>query len=194
MAKGRPSKYDWGDIEKHYKAGMSQTEIVKKFQCPKSSLSERIKKEKWEQSEQAKSYISDSIAINEQKANLIEQDERVVEIADNIIDEQTRRRGLLFNGVEKAVKKMNDIIEHGLVEEKINIGDGMQKFEERKINTSDVKNALDGYDKASLTLGVNQRHSNQQINVNTQNNNSLQHTELNKQIVEDTLQAFDDEY
>jgi|GEM_PF-4606701 len=25
----RPSKYDWNDIEKHYKAGMSQADIVK---------------------------------------------------------------------------------------------------------------------------------------------------------------------
>ena len=40
----RPIKYNWEDIKKHYEAGMSQTDIVLEFECPKSSLSEWVKK------------------------------------------------------------------------------------------------------------------------------------------------------
>ena len=38
------------------------------------------------------------------------------------------------------------------------------------MSASDYKNAQEALDKASITLGINQRHSNNQINVNTQNN------------------------
>ena len=71
---------------------------------------------------------------------------------------------------EKIIKKATDIIDSGKVTDKLNIGDGVQQFEPRKLNTTDVKNLADAIDKASITLGINQRHSNSQINVNTQNN------------------------
>ena len=50
------------------------------------------------------------------------------------------------------------------------MGDGVQSFEPRELNTADLKNLSDTIDKASVTLNVNPRHSTQQINVNTQNN------------------------
>ena len=166
----RPSKHNWEEIKKHYEAGKSQSEIVLEFECPKSSLSEKIKSENWIQSEQVKAYIKGSLEINEQKANLIEQDVRIVEIADNIIDEQTRRRGLIFNATEALLKKATKMIEKNQVIDKISVGDGVQNFEPRELNTADLKNLSDTIDKASVTLGVNQRHSNSQVNVNTQNN------------------------
>jgi hypothetical protein len=166
----RPSKHNWEEIKKHYEAGKNQAEIVLEFECPKSSLSEKIKSEKWIQSEQVKAYIKGSLEVNEQKANLIEQDVRIVEIADNIIDEQTRRRGLIFNATEALLKKATKMIEKNQTIDKLNCGDGVQNFEPRELNTADLKNLSDTIDKASITLGVNQRHSNSQINVNTQNN------------------------
>ena len=166
---GRPAKHNWMDIKKHYESGMSQADIVLNFECPKSSLSERINKEGWTQNELIKDYIKGSVEVSEQKANLLDEDVRIVEIADNIIRETLRRKGLIFNAVERAIKKMDKVIEHGKVEEKVNVGDGIQRFEERKLNTTDIKNALDGYDKASITLGVNERFSNSQVNINNTN-------------------------
>lgn len=166
----RPSKHNWEEIKKHYEAGKNQAEIVLEFECPKSSLSEKIKSEKWIQSEQVKAYIKGSLEVNEQKANLIEQDVRIVEIADNIIDEQTRRRGLIFNATEALLKKATRMIEKNQTIDRLSCGDGVQNFEPRELNSADFKNLADTIDKASITLGVNQRHSNSQINVNTQNN------------------------
>ncbi len=88
----------------------------------------------------------------------------------NTANKEARRLNLVFGAVEKAVKKMDDIIESGYVEDKINVGDGMQKFEKRALNTSDVKSAIDGYDKASVTLKVSDRFANSQVVVNTQTN------------------------
>lgn len=175
---GRPSKHNWEEIRKHYEAGKNQAEIVLEFECPKSSLSEKIKSEKWIQSEQVKAYIKGSLEVNEQKANLIEQDVRIVEIADNIIDEQTRRRGLIFNATEALLKKATRMIEKNQTIDKLRVGDGVQNFEPRELNTADLKNLSDTIDKASITLGVNQRHSNSQVNIQntnaTQLNNNIQ--------------------
>ena len=63
------------------------------------------------------------------------------------------------------------ILKDGYVEDKINIGDGMQKFEQRKINTSDTLNIINGTDKASITLGVNERFSSSQTLINNTNAN-----------------------
>lgn len=170
----RPIKYNWEDIKKHYEAGMSQTDIVLEFECPKSSLSERIKKENWIQNEQVKDYIKGSVKVNEQKSNIIEQDVRLLEIADTIINDESRRRGLIFNATEKLLKKASQMIEKNSVVDKINVGDGVQNFEPRELNTSDFKNLIDTIDKASITLGINPRHSNSQININNDNTNAIQ--------------------
>lgn len=189
----RPTKYNWEDIKKHYEAGMSQAEIVLNFECPKSSLSERINKEGWVQNEQVKAYIKGSIEVTEQKANLIEQDVRIVEIADSIVDEHSRRRNLVFNATELLVKRATTMIKENKTTDKISVGAGIQQIEPRELDSSDLKNLADTIDKASLTLGVNQRHSNSQVNI--QNTNATQNNiEINKEIVLKTLQSFDDEY
>lgn len=169
---GRPTKYNWEDIKKHYEAGMSQAEIVLNFECPKSSLSERINKEGWVQNEQVKAYIKGSIEVNEQKANLIEQDVRIVEIADSIVDEHSRRRNLVFNATELLVKRATTMIKENKTTDKISVGAGIQQIEPRELDSSDLKNLADTIDKASLTMGVNQRHSNSQVNI--QNTNAVQ--------------------
>ena len=168
----RPTKYNWEDIKKHYEAGMSQAEIVLNFECPKSSLSEKINKEGWTQNEQVKAYIKGSIEVTEQKANLIEQDVRIVEIADTIVDEQLRRRNLVFNATELLVKRATTMIKENKTTDKISVGAGIQQLEPRELDSSDLKNLADTIDKASLTMGVNQRHSNSQVNI--QNTNAVQ--------------------
>lgn len=168
----RPTKYNWEDIKKHYEAGMSQSEIVLNFECPKSSLSEKINKEGWVQNEQVKAYIKGSIEVKEQKANLIEQDVRIVEIADSIVDEHSRRRNLVFNATELLVKRATAMIKENKTTDKISVGAGIQQIEPRELDSSDLKNLADTIDKASLTLGVNQRHSNSQVNI--QNTNAVQ--------------------
>jgi len=104
------------------------------------------------------------------KAKLNKGSERLVKAFDSKVNEELRRSGLVYGLTEKALKAASDIIDHGMIEEKINIGDGMQKFEERKLNTNDIKNIIDASDRAAITLKVADRHA-PKIEVNTQNNN-----------------------
>ena len=164
------SQEQWDRAKGYFEAGISLAQIKDKTGIARNTISQRAKKEHWLRGKNV-DYIEAKEIIAIKKGTVLDKREQVsLDCADEIADEKLRRKNLVFGGVEKAVQKMNEIIEDGYVEDKISVGDGMQKFEQRKLNATDVKNAIDGYDKASVTLGVNERFSNSQINVNTQNN------------------------
>ena len=72
---------------------------------------------------------------------------------DTKVNEHLRRSNLVFEVQEKAVVKAGELIDY-------------------IDNPKDLKDLIDGVDKASLTMGVNQRHSNSQVNI--QNTNATQ--------------------
>ena len=59
------------------------------------------------------------------------------------------------------------------------VGDGVQNFEPVELNANDYKALQDAIDKASLTLGVNQRAANTTIN-----NANVQQSEETKIVIE----------
>ncbi|MGB5793099.1 hypothetical protein [Poseidonibacter sp.] len=155
------------DIKNALMLGDSQYKVSQQFEVSSATVNKIFKSIPIEELDKLKGIVKEEVAI---KSKLSGESERLVKAFDTKVNDELRRANLVFGGVEKAVQKMNEIINDGYVEDKINVGDGMQKFENRKLNTTDIKNAIDGYDKASVTLGVNERFSNSQINVNTQNN------------------------
>lgn len=155
----------WEKAREYFEAGLSLSEIVLRTEISKAQISKKSKAENWEKGNIKKQIISHAVEVATTKETL---NETALNVHNELVQEQLRRIGLLYNGVEKAVKKMTALIEHGKIEEKINVGDGVQRFEERKLNTSDIKNAIDGFDKASITLGVNERFSNK-VEVNNAN-------------------------
>lgn len=183
------TKQQWEKAKGYYEAGLSLSKIKDKTNIARNTISQRAKREQWEHGKNT-DYIEAKEIIAVKKGT---EKEQSIICADEVADDKIRRANLVYGASEKIVKKAVDIIDDGKVEDKINVGDGMQKFEDRKLNTSDIKNLSDAVDKASLTLGVNKRHSNQDINVNTQNNN-LTSIELNKEIVSQTLENFENEY
>lgn len=104
------------------------------------------------------------------KSDLSKESEYQAFTFDKEVNEQLRLKQLVFKASEKIIKKATEIIDNGTVDEKVGVGDGVQQFEPRKINPADVKNLADAVDKASITLGINQRHANSQVTVNNQNN------------------------
>ena len=155
------------DIKNALMLGDSQYKVSQQFEVSSATVNKIYKSIPVEELDKLKGIVKEEVAI---KSKVVEQSERFVKAFDTKVNDELRRKNLVFGGVEKAVQKMNEIIQDGYVEDKISVGDGVQKFEQRKLNATDVKNAIDGYDKASVTLGVNERFSNSQINVNTQNN------------------------
>lgn len=83
---------------------------------------------------------------------------------------EDNKRVRIYDTSFKILDAIDGILKKGKVEEKVSVGDGVQQFEERYLNASDTEKLANAVDKISVTTNVNQRHSNSQINVNTQNN------------------------
>ena len=151
----------WDKAKEYFEAGLSLSEIVLRTEISKAQISKKSKIENWEKGNEKKHLISQAIEVVEKKETL---NETALSVHNEIVNDEIRRKGLVFNATEKLLKKASQMIDKNSVVEKINVGDGIQNFESRELNTSDFKNLIDTIDKASITLGINQRHSNQVIN------------------------------
>lgn len=161
----------WNKAKEYFEAGLSLSEIVLRTEISKAQISKKSKIENWQKGNEKKQLISQAIEVTEQKETL---NETALQVHNELVDEQLRRRNLVFGNAEKLARKINLMTD---------------EVEEAK----DIKDLVDANDKLSITLGVNQRHSNSQVNI--QNTNATQNNiEVNKEIVLKTLQSFDDEY
>lgn len=154
-----------------FNIGVSQNQLALKYECSPATINKLCKglEPKY------KDKVNTVVAI---KSELSKESEYQSECFDKEVNDKLRREGLVFNATEKLLKKASQMIDKNSVVDKINVGDGVQNFEPRELNTSDLKNLSDTIDKASITLGINPRHANTNIKVdnnNTQieNNNNL---------------------
>lgn len=175
----RPTKHDWPSIKKHYEAGMKQPELIAKFKCPKSTLSQKVKDEKWVVIELAKNVVEGIIEVNEQINELNELDSELTEIATTIGIDKSKKTllieeasQLLLGNIVKGIKKGKSQI---VVKVKDYDGEGRVIGEtpmpvDVEHTAKDHKDLADAIDKTAITLGVAARHANSQVTVNTQNN------------------------
>ena len=153
------------DIKNQLILGESQYSIARDYEVSSATVNKIFKT--ITEDEFLTNEVKEEIAI---KSKLSTQSKSLVKAFDDKVNDQLRLKNLVFKATEKIIKKATDILDSNKVVDKLNCGDGVQNFEPRELNTTDLKNLSDTIDKASITLGVNQRHSNSQINVNTQNN------------------------
>lgn len=125
----------------------SLAQISEKTGIDKSTISKKAKIQQWSSVENL-DYIESKAIISKKKSTLNQQQ---INILDEVADEQLRRQNLVFNASEKALVKLSGLIDD--VDE-----------------AQDMKHIVDAIDKASITLGVNQRHSNSQVQINNSNN------------------------
>ena len=105
------------------------------------------------------------------KGTILEQRGTVsLQIADEVADDNIRRKNLVYGASELLLKRTQEMIQANKTTEKINVGDGVQQFEARELNAKDYKDLADTIDKSSVTLKVNERFSSNQVQVNNQNN------------------------
>ena len=163
------SQEKWDKAREYFEAGLSLSEIVLRTEISKAQISKKSKIENWQKGNEKKQLISQAVEVAEQKETL---NETALQVHNELVDEQLRRRNLVFNASEKLLVKATEMIKKGQTVDKINVGAGIQQIEPRELDSSDLKNLADTIDKASITLGVNQRHSNSQVNI--QNTNATQ--------------------
>ena len=104
----RPQKHNWNLIQKYYEAGMTQTEITKKFNISKGTLSEKVKLEKWGVSEQVTERINNVVTASKAVSELPAQEQR---IATEIIEEKLKRNKAIDGTAFKLLKKTLALID-----------------------------------------------------------------------------------
>ena len=174
------TKEEWQKAKVLRESGKSLSEVELLTGINKSSIQRKEKKENWivEKTQQLK---SDIIEVEKQNATILQQKATIrekiatledyeIKYLDEIIQDEAKIRSLLFSTTALNVIRINEDLQQNMKYEKVSCGDGVQNLEPVKLSASDYKNAQEALDKASITLGINQRHSNNQINVNTQNN------------------------
>lgn len=148
------SAEQWERTKALFESGQySLSEIQAKTGISKSKISEKSKKELWERGRNA-DYIEAKVTIAERREH---EKGTVIQVLDDIAYEKIRNKELVFNVAQKALKKLDKMLDE-------------------VDNPTDVKMVIDATDRASLTLGVNQRHApkgdvNVQTNTAVANNN-----------------------
>jgi hypothetical protein len=89
-----------------------------------------------------------------------------------VAQEEIYNKFLITNATQLNLVRVTEHLSNNKKLEKIGIGDGIQHFEEVGLGASDYKAAQEAIDRASITLGISQRHANSQVNI--QNTNAQQ--------------------
>lgn len=135
------SEEKWNKAKGYYEAGLSLSQINDKTGIDRSAISRKAKKQQWQHGKNADYIVSKEIIATkkttESNTSLI--------CADEVADELIRNKNLVFGVTQKALAKASKMIDE-------------------LDNAQDLKHIVDLSDKASLTLGVNQRHAKTEIN------------------------------
>ena len=178
---GRPSKYEKikPKVKAEYETGhIKPSPLSKKHNIPLGTLSGWIKDEKWQISEVKNKAITKSVEGSEVLAVVSEVE---AEVHKEIVDEQVRRKNLIFNVTEQAIRLAGEMLKDNnkevpmKIRESLGEGASIEKVinHDTTLDPLDIKNLIDGFDKASITLGINERHAKNNIAVQQVNENVL---------------------
>lgn len=161
------SEYDKKLILADYHTGKySQRKLAQKYNVSLGTINNLTK----EEIAQNEHLVNAQISILTAKAILpIEHLNAIL----NTAQEEVYNKSLITNATQLNLVRTMEYLSKNKKLEKRSAGDGVQVFEEVGLGSSDFKECQDAIDKASITLGVNQRHSNTVINnANAQQNNT----------------------
>lgn len=143
------SPEQWERTKAYFESGQySLSQISDKTGISKSKISERAKKELWERGRNA-DYIEARKTLAVKKGT---EKGTTLQVLDDIADEAIANKKLVFGLTTKALKKASELLE-------------------QSTNMYDVNTAVQLADRASLTLGINQRHA-PKVEVKTGDDNS----------------------
>ena len=139
-----------------YRVGKSQNWLAQEYELSPATINKLCKG--IEQNYREK--VNTVVAI---KSDLSQESEYLSEYFDKEVNEAIRNRNLVFGVTQKALKRASQLLDSA-------------------DNMYDINAAVQLADKASLTLGVNQRHSQNQVNI--QNNQSVEPVKIIREIID----------
>lgn len=146
----------------------SQRDLVEKYGVSKGTVGNLTKG-----IEQKNGHIVDAqITILTAKAILPPEEMGAIMLT---AQEEIYNQNLITNATQLNLVRIAEHISANKKLEKINVGDGVQHFEEVGLGSGDYLNIQNAIDKASLTLGVNQRHA---PKIEVKQDNTKQNTRI----------------
>ena len=137
--------------------GKSQNWLAKDYECSPATINKICKGI----TPKYKEKVNAVVAI---KSELAQESEYQSECFDKEVNENLRRKQLVYVVSEKIIKKAEEMMET-VVE-----------------TPADLKALSDTVDKTSITLGVNQRHAQSQVNI--QNNQNNEPTKIVREVID----------
>lgn len=181
----------WQTAKALYELNASYNEIVKRTGISKGQISKKAAKENWRKETPLSEAKADIIAFEKEKGNLERKKETIVskladlkqyeivlldDVLTNIDDIKTlllsastlavaRSNAQLTKNKKTTIVKVKQYNDNGQV-----CGETIE-MAELELQPEDIKTHIEAIDKASLTLGINQRHA---PKVEVQNTNATQ--------------------
>lgn len=140
----------------------SQRELAKKYKVSLGLVNNLTKELNTSNAELVDAQASLIIAKNELPS---EQMNAIIEVAYD----EVYSKNLINKATHLNLQRINETLEKNTKMTKVNCGDGIQNLEPTELEMIDYKIAQEAIDKASLTLGINQRHAKTEINANATN-------------------------
>lgn len=184
------SQEQWSEAKFLWELDKPLSYIVEKTGISKGQISKKSNKEQWKKETEGNTLKSEIKAFEKEKetfkqkeTDLIKRvsnlEEYQITILDDLIQEELGNKSLLFSTANLSLIRKNQMLTKNTktVLSKVDYFDD----EGKKIKTdmeaievplspNDYKTLDEGIDKNAVTLEIAPRHSNNQINVNTQNN------------------------
>lgn len=159
------SQEKWDKAKGFFEAGLTLSQIKEKTGIDRSAISRKAKKQQWQQGKNS-DYIEAKEIIATKKAT--ESNTSIV-CADEVADDNIRRKNLIYGLTEKILNNIDNTISETVT---IEDEEGNEIEKPISLDSKSAKEYIEAIDKASVTLGVNQRHANSQVNI--QNTNAQQ--------------------
>jgi len=160
------SNEQWGRAKGYYEAGLSLSKIKEKTGIARNTISQRAKKEQWEQGRNT-DYVEAKEIIASKKGT---EKEQSIVCADEVADEKIRHKKLINDNATKLAGKISDMAD--------NIDE-----------PQDLKHLVDANDKLAITLKVAERHA-PKTDIN--NTNALQSNLSISEITQAVAEALPD--
>jgi ribosomal protein L15 len=169
------SAEQWERTKAFFESGeFSLSEISAKTGINKSQISRKAKMQQWQHGRNA-DYVESKVILATKKATETQQ---ALQILDDIADAKIRQKELTHGTIEAAVKLMQNMVIENKTIEKINCGEGVQNFEPRELNTTDLKNIVTSTIEAGKAFGVIDTQSSININNTNAQQNNIQENNL----------------
>ncbi|MDD3443164.1 MAG: hypothetical protein PHW89_07870 [Sulfurimonas denitrificans] len=207
------SEKQWQEAKALFELGKSPQEIADKVGFKsRDTVNKKAIKENWEKNK-ILHQKAELIELEEKNSTIQEENSTMVEKLANLedyqitilketVESELKRKSILLSTANLSLIRKNQLLTKNkktVIEMETIYSDEGKPLKktpveiEIELSPNDLKTLDEGIDKNAITLELAQRHASSQVNI--QNTNAQQtKIDIDKDMILDTLKAFDDEY